>query len=46
MEQFAVDVSAEEIAETGTFTRRLVTGPFSPTNKIDYCDPEAAGPDD
>jgi len=46
MEQFALDVSAEEMAETGTFVRRLVTGPFSPTNKVDYCDPEAGGHDD
>lgn len=46
MEQFALDVSAEEMAETGTFVRRLVTGPFSPTSKIDYCDPEAGGDDD
>ncbi|MGI8537819.1 MAG: hypothetical protein ACR2K2_15370, partial [Mycobacteriales bacterium] len=46
MEQFALDVSAEEMAETGTFVRRLVTGPFSPANKIDYCDPESGGHDD
>ena len=46
LEQFALDVSAEEMAETGTFVRRLVTGPFSTTDKIDYCDPEAGGHDD
>ena len=46
MEQFALDVSAEEMAETGTFVRQLVTGPFSTTDKIDYCDPEAGGHDD
>jgi hypothetical protein len=46
LEQFALDVSAEEMAETGTFVRRLVVGPFAPTNKIDYCDPEAGGHDD
>jgi len=46
MEQFALDVSAAEMVETGTFVRRLVTGPFSPTNKVDYCDPEAGRPDD
>lgn len=46
MEQFALDVSAEEMAENGTFVRRLVTGPFSPTTKVDYCDPEAGGHDD
>lgn len=22
------------------------TGPFSPTNKVDYCDPKAGGHDD
>lgn len=46
MEQFALDVSAEDMAETGMFVRRLVTGPFAPTNRVDYCDPEAGGHDD
>ena len=46
LEQFALDISAEEMAETGTFVRRLVTGPFSITNKVDYCDPRAGGHDD
>jgi len=46
MEQFALDVSAEEMAETGTFVRRLVTGPFSATSRVDYCDPTAGGHDD
>lgn len=40
LEQFTLDVSAEEVPETGTFVRRLVTGPFAPANKVDYCDPE------
>jgi len=34
------------MADTGTFVRRLVTGSFSPTNKIDYCDSESGGHDD
>jgi hypothetical protein len=25
--------------EGGEFTRRLLTGPFHPTSKVDYCDP-------
>ena len=45
-QQFTVDVSAEEVPETGEFVRRIVTGPFSPTTKIDYCDPDASGHDD
>jgi hypothetical protein len=39
MQEFSVDVSAEEMGEGGDFTRRLVTGPFHPTTEIDYCDP-------
>ncbi len=39
--QFALDVSAEEMAEGGPFVRRLLTGDFRPTAKIDYCDPTA-----
>lgn len=46
MEQFVLDVSAEQMAETGTFVRRIVTGPFAPTRTVDYCDPEARGHDD
>lgn len=41
--QFAYDVSAEEVPEGGEFVRRLVTGPFSRTDRIDYCDPTADG---
>lgn len=44
MQSFTFDVSAEEMGEGGEFTRRLLTGPFHSTNKIDYCDPE--GDDD
>lgn len=44
--QFAFDVSAEEVDEGGAFVRRLITGPFSRTDRVDYCDPTAAGHDD
>lgn len=39
MQQFAYDVSAEEMERGGPFTRRLVIGAFSPTNDVDYCLP-------
>ena len=42
-DQFTLDVSAEQIPETGQFVRRIVVGPFAPTTKIDYCNPTAAG---
>jgi hypothetical protein len=38
-QEFTFDVSAEEMGQGGEFTRRLLLGPFHPTNKIDYCDP-------
>lgn len=41
MQQFTFDVSAEEIPEGGQFTRRLILGPFHPTDHVDYCDPTA-----
>lgn len=44
--QFAYDVSAEEMAEGGAFVRRLVTGPFARTDRVDYCDPTVGGHDD
>lgn len=44
--QFAYDVSAEEMPEGGEFVRRLVTGPFSRTDRVDYCDPTTGGHDD
>lgn len=43
LEQFTFEVSAEEMAEGGEFERRILTGPFQPTNQIDYCDPRAGG---
>lgn len=41
MEQFVLDVSAEQMAEGGSFVRRIVRGPFHDTRKVDYCDPRA-----
>lgn len=38
-QQFAFDVSAEEVVEGGEFKRELVMGPFSPTREVDYCNP-------
>lgn len=46
MQQFALEVSAEEMPETGTFVRRVVVGPFTPTSSVDYCDPTQGGHDD
>lgn len=39
-QQFTFDVSAEEIAEGGEFKRELLLADFSPTDEIDYCNPE------
>jgi hypothetical protein len=43
MQEFTFDVSAEEMAEGGSFTRCLLTGPFHPATEIDYCDPAGGG---
>ncbi|GAB3886954.1 hypothetical protein GCM10029964_052090 [Kibdelosporangium lantanae] len=41
MQQFTFRVSADEVFQrNGTFAREIVTGPFQPTNDIDYCDPD------
>ena len=40
-DQFAFDVSAEELRAGGPFKRGLITGDFSPTSEVDYCDPRA-----
>lgn len=42
-QEFTFDVSAEEIAEGGRFKRELLSGPFHPTDEIDYCDPTRGG---
>ena len=41
MQELTLDVSAEEIPEGGPFIRRLLADPFTPTSKVDYCDPGA-----
>lgn len=46
LQQFCLDVSAEEIPEGGDFKRGLVLGTFSPTDEIDYCDPASGGHSD
>lgn len=38
-EQFTLDVSAEEVGRGEPFVRRLLRGPFHPTDEVDYCDP-------
>src|SRR5262249_50946199 len=38
-QQFTFDVSGEELADGGSFVRRIVLGPFQPTDEVDYCDP-------
>ena len=37
-QQFAFDVSAEEMSRGRPFKRQLLLGDFSPTDHIDYCD--------
>lgn len=39
MQQFAFEVSAEEMDEGGRFKRELVVGRFHPTDEVDYCIP-------
>ena len=42
-QEFALDVSAEEVLDGGEFRRGLVLGPFSVTSAVDYCDPTSGG---
>lgn len=42
-QEFALDVSAERVADGGPFTRALVLGPFTVTSEVDYCDPTSGG---
>lgn len=37
-QEFTYDVSAEEMAEGGSFKRNILVGRFSSTSKTDYCD--------
>lgn len=46
LQQFTYDVSAEDIPEGGTFERQILVANFTPTDKIDYCDPRRGGDDD
>ena len=38
---FTYDVSAEEVGEGGPFVRRVYVANFSPTDEVDYCNPDA-----
>ena len=40
---FTFDVSGEEMAEGGEFKREILVSRFSPTHKVDYCNPEEGG---
>lgn len=42
-QEFTFDVSAEEMGEGGEFKREILKGNFSPTDRVDYCDPESGG---
>jgi hypothetical protein len=42
-QQFTFDVSGEELTEGGSFARRILLGPFTPTSEVDYCDPAGGG---
>lgn len=44
--QFTFDVSAEDMAAGGQFRREILVANFSPTTKVDYCNPEEGGHDD
>ncbi|MFD0886856.1 hypothetical protein ACFQ08_20100, partial [Streptosporangium algeriense] len=38
-QEFTYEASAEEILETGRFVRKIINGPFTTTDQIDYCNP-------
>lgn len=40
---FTFDVSGEEMAEGGAFKREVLVADFTPTSKVDYCNPEEGG---
>lgn len=46
LQQFTLDVSAEEMSEGGYFVRRVLRGTFSERSEVDHCDPRAGGHDD
>jgi hypothetical protein len=39
LEQFTVQAAADNVLRGGAFERGIVTGPFRPTNEVDYWDP-------
>ncbi|QKG24272.1 hypothetical protein [Actinomadura verrucosospora] len=39
-QQFTYEVDADEVPKGGAFVRRLMIGKFSPTDDIQYCDPD------
>ncbi|MBI2755363.1 MAG: hypothetical protein HYX52_01500 [Chloroflexi bacterium] len=45
-QQFTLDVSAEDMLRGGAFKREVMLGNFSPTDRVDYCDPTTGGHDD
>jgi hypothetical protein len=40
LEQFTLQAAADNVLRGGTFERGIVTGPFQPTNEVEYCDPD------
>ncbi|WP_214321243.1 hypothetical protein [Nonomuraea sediminis] len=40
MQQFAYEVSAEDVPRGGRFKRELIVATFYPTDEVDYCDPD------
>ncbi|KAB8181320.1 hypothetical protein [Microbispora catharanthi] len=40
MQQFTFEVSAEDVPKGGPFKREIIVSTFTPTDKIDYCDPD------
>jgi hypothetical protein len=46
MQQFTYEVSAEKVAKGLPFERRILIAEFTPTDRVDYCDPRRAGGDD
>ncbi|WP_214322728.1 hypothetical protein [Nonomuraea sediminis] len=40
MQQFTLEVSAEDVPQGGPFKREIIVSTFHPTDEIDYCDPD------
>lgn len=43
LQQFTYDVSAEEVLRGGAFRREILTGSFTATANVDYCNPRDGG---